>query len=167
VDRWNCAFLAFLSAWNTRTADGPSCRALDRPDLHRCRLPFAVEAGRWYRLRLWRLPADAAGQRWGVWIKNESTGRDTFVGRVALDPSRILVGNAVSHVEFFGGAATCAEVPRSAAVWAAPAGNSNGDAVGTYAVSARFVGGDASGCHGRVEPRSALSSQGAAINLGG
>ena len=160
--------MAILSVWGTRDAAGPACRQLpEAGGPYSCRLAFTVQTNRWYRLRLWRLPADAAGQWWGAWIMDESTGRDTFIGRVAVDPSRNLLGDAVSHTQYFGSATTCADVPRSVAVWTAPAGNSNGDAVGTYAVSARFANGDAPGCHGRVEPRTALSSPGAAINIGG
>jgi hypothetical protein len=91
------------------------------------------------------------GQWWGGWILDVRARRGAYVGSLAVDPSRTLVGDAVDHTAYFGGATACAEGPRSAALWSAPAGDGHGDDVGAYAVSARFRAGDAPGCNARVE----------------
>jgi hypothetical protein len=157
--------MAILSAWNTVAARGPSCRSLDQPNLHSCRLPFAVRTGRWYRLRLWRTQTDAVGQWWGAWIMDESTGQDTYIGSMAVDPSRNLVGGAVNHTEFFGGATTCDQVARSVAAWTSPSANSHGDNVGTYSVSSSFASGNAPGCGASVVPRTLRGTRGSVITV--
>jgi hypothetical protein len=155
--------LAILSGWNTLGAQGPSC-ALLKGGERSCRFAYTVTTGRWYRLRLWRGQADATGQWWGAWILDETTGADTYIGSLAVKPSRTLIGGVSSVMQYFGPATTCAGLPTSSSAWTTPAAKGSGDA-SAPPVTLGFVSGTAPGCDSSATSTAYHGTNGAQLTL--
>jgi triacylglycerol esterase/lipase EstA (alpha/beta hydrolase family) len=130
---------AIFSAWNADAARGPNCsRFNEEGSGYSCRIAYPIAIGDLYRLRIWRLNADAMGQWWGVWVKNESTGREKAVGSLRLPPSYSTIAAVDNFVDYSGAKVACAQVDRSAAVFGQPTANSHGP--GKYEFAGRYVG---------------------------
>jgi hypothetical protein len=133
--------MAIFSAWNATAARGTSCARFTETggSGYSCRLAYPLKTGRLYRLRIWKQEADASGQWWGAWVKDETTGVEQGIGGVRLPLTYRFISTNANFVEYFGAKVGCAEVPRSTAVFTQPAANHRGggvyDFVGTYSSS--------------------------------
>ncbi|WP_146211077.1 DUF3472 domain-containing protein [Quadrisphaera granulorum] len=140
---------AIFSLWNATAASGPSCGTFGGEGSGMsCRLPYTITTGTAYRLRVWRLDADASGQWWGAWIKNQSTGKEVYVGSLRVAPQATAMTNVQNFVEYFGPAKACSAVPKSSATWTRPSFNSDGK--GGYAQRGTYAAqpGDKGACTG-------------------
>ena len=149
--------MAIFSAWNANAARGTSCAQFNQGGTgYSCRIVYPLKTGRLYRLRLWRQEADAGGQWWGAWVKDESTGVERAIGGIRLPTTYRTVATTQNFVDYFGASVGCGEVSRSTAVFTQPAANHLGGGVyehgATYA-SSRFA--------------TCVTGSATAVNLGG
>jgi len=132
--------MAIFSAWNANAARGTSCAQFNQGGTgYSCRIVYPLMTGRLYRLRIWRQEADAGGQWWGAWVKDESTGIERGIGGIRLPSTYRSIATTQNFVDYFGAKVGCGEVSRSTAVFTQPAANSRGGGVydffGTYSSS--------------------------------
>lgn len=98
-----------------------------------CIIPFAWKAGREYKLRVWVLDSNSAGQNWGAWVVDYLTGEETLIGAVTLMNTGGrqgyggLTGNTTSVLEFYGSSGenevACNELPDFGVTWNGPFSN--------------------------------------------
>lgn len=160
---------AIFSLWNATGSRGGNCGTFAGEGTGKsCRLAYPFKTGRLYRLRMWRLDADATGQWWGAWIRDSVTGVDTYLGALSVDRSRNLMTNVQNFVEYFGSQTPCRAVPKSTATWTQPAANSRGN--GTYQFGSRYyaTSGDRGSCTGgSATPVNLGWTKGVRVVLGG
>ena len=136
-----------FSIWNATAAEGPQCRKFDGEGIGQtCVLNVKIDPNKFYRLRVWRLDADASGQWWGGWlIETGSRGAlvESYIGRIkapvaakSIDP-----GSITNFVENWGPAVVkCGGVPLSIVGFTPPAVNSSGKGSGKYQGSSMYSG---------------------------
>lgn len=113
-----------FSIWNANGAQGSHClRFGGEGSGWSCRISFPFHTGRWYRLRIWRLQADAKGQWWGAWIYSPTTGKDHHIGNIRAPKAATQIGYAMNFTEYFGTAVPCNRVPSSWVFFTQPAAN--------------------------------------------
>lgn len=158
---------AIFSLWNANASSGPSCGTFAGEGVgHSCRLNFPINTNRWYRLRVWRLNADAGGQWWGAWIKDRSTGRDYHLGNLRVAATHTLIAGTSNFSEYYGQQVGCDAVPVSRVSWTQPAANQQQE--GRYQHLSRFASASAGDCTGgAVREESFGTTRGATIELGG
>ncbi len=158
---------ALFSLWNANAVSGSNCGVFGGEGSgYSCRLAYPITTGAYYRYRLWRGTSDAAGQWWGAWIENTSTGADTYLGSIRVASGDTLATSVLNFVEYFGTAVTCGTVPVSQAVWTQPAANSQGG--GAYQYGAQYAGMTKGSCTGgSATPVSLGSTSGVRVVLGG
>lgn len=159
--------MAIFSVWNARGGAGTSCQALEGDDsIWSCRLAFPVLTDRGYRLRLWFLENNATGQWWGAWIQDMTTGEDTLIGAIAVDPSHNAIAPLTGTSSYFFGMATdCSDIPASTVMWAPPVGNKQDGDIYTATGSFRDQS-STSSCPGSGAPGSVGASTGVTVTLG-
>lgn len=103
-----------------------------------CIVPFAWKAGHEYKLRIWRLSANAAAktEQWGGWVIDYQSGEETLIGVVEVADSAGhtgyggLAADASATLEFYGptgeNGVACRQLPYFGATWNGPFGN-NGE----------------------------------------
>lgn len=124
---------AIFSLWGANAASGPACGKFANEGTGlSCRLPFTITTGRLYRLRVWRLTPDSKGQWWGGWIKDESTGRETYLGKLRVASAHRYMAPPDNFSEYLGPATSCHKVPTSIAYWTQPAAHHLGGGVYEY-----------------------------------
>jgi len=108
--------LAKFSIWNAtaaRPAKNGTCRNFDGEGIGKtCDLPFKFQNKKWYKLRVWRLEADANGQWWGAWII-DNRGRERHIGDIRAPLGTGNIASTVSFNEYFGAPAACNTLPKS------------------------------------------------------
>lgn len=92
---------------------------------HTCRVdPYNWAVGRAYRLRVWSLSVDSAGEWFGAWVQDTVTGSDRYIGRIRVPLSWAGFDSSVSWTERFGTApATCSGMGWSKVQWDFPTAN--------------------------------------------
>ncbi|MDQ1307604.1 MAG: hypothetical protein QG671_3437, partial [Actinomycetota bacterium] len=100
--------------------DGLSCRAA---------LPFST--GTQYRYRVQRLEADSTGQWWGGWIRNMSTGDETYLGDLH-NKNTFMTSSVINFSEYWGASVPCERLASSQVLWTQPAAKTD-TADSTYA----------------------------------
>jgi hypothetical protein len=160
---------AIFSLWNASAANGPHCGTFDgEGNGWSCRLAYPFAANRLYRYRVWRLNADSAGQWWGAWIQDTTTGKETYIGSIRVAKSWTLMTNVQNFVEYFGTQMTCTAVPKSRAVWTQPAANSQGNGHYQYGSSYLATPSDRGNCTGgSTTPVDLGWTKGVRVTLGG
>lgn len=160
---------AIFSLWNANAATGPKCGTFGGEGVgYSCRLPYSITEGRAYRLRVWKLDADAKGQWWGAWVQDTTTGKDTYIGKIRVAGVPTTIGTFINFVEYFGPAVACTAVPTSRVVWTQPAGNSLGG--GRYEVGSSYYAAsdDRGACtRGKSEAVTLSSTKGVRVSFGG
>ncbi len=159
---------AIFSLWNANGVAGPSCGKFSgEGEGYSCRLPFSIASDRLYRLRVWRLQADSYGQWWGGWVKDESTGREYFIGRIRVGRTYTRMAPPMNFGEYFGPRVSCDRVPVSIAYWTQPAANYRGG--GVYQYGSRWSGSSHRGSctGGRVVAQDFGWTRGVRMLLGG
>lgn len=158
---------AIFSLWNANAASGPRCLTFGGEGVgYSCRLAYPFSLNTYYRLRVWRLNADAGGQWWGAWIQNTATGVDSHIGSIRVPSANTLLTGVRNFVEYFGPAVPCTSVPRSQAVWTQPAANSLGG--GLYQYGSTYAGANKGACtDGSATPVSLGWTNGVRVVLGG
>lgn len=134
-----------FSIWNATAAKGTSCRTFDGEGVgYTCTLPVKIDPGKLYRLRLWRMEAEADGQWWGGWLieaDQKGARAERLIGRIKapVGAKSIKPKGITNFVEYWGAAVgKYSSVPLSIAAFAAPAVNYDGK--GAYAAHYRFAG---------------------------
>jgi hypothetical protein len=158
---------AIFSLWNANNTRGANCGRFSGEGTGRsCRIAFPISTGVYYRLRVWRLAADAGGQWWGAWIANPATGKDTPIGEIRVPRGKTLLTTPMNFSEYFGPARTCDTVPVSTAYFTQPAANSRGG--GAYDYGSVFASSSRGSCTGgSVRVVSVGSTKAAMITMGG
>lgn len=155
---------ARFSIWNATEARGAACETFGGEGVgYTCTLPTALEPGKRYRLRLWRLDADADAQWWGAWlIEQDASGKlvERQIGEIkAPAGSQSIAPDSISNfMEFFGEAVTaCRDIPLAVVGFAPPALNADGQgAYGRYGSFAGSSAPDGNGCKIGDEDNGAL-----------
>jgi len=138
---------AIFSLWNANAANGPLCGQFSgEGNGYSCRLAYPISLNVLYRLRIWRLNADTGGQWWGAWVKNNSTGTDTYIGSIRVGATHGLMTSVRNFSEYFGTAVPCNQVPRSVADFTQPAANSQGG--GGYQYGSTYASYNRGACTG-------------------
>jgi len=123
----NNSKIALFSIWGANGASGPRCGTfVEGTPGYTCRLdPYNWVTGRTYRLRIWVLSTEAAGEWWGAWVQDTVTGVDSYVGKLRVPaPWGRLDTWTVSFTEYFGPQVnTCAQIPWAYAGFAVPTAN--------------------------------------------
>ncbi|MFF3658738.1 DUF3472 domain-containing protein [Streptomyces olivochromogenes] len=157
---------AIFSLWNANASRG-SCGPFDGEGTGlSCRLAYPIDRQTDYRLRVWRLNADAGGQWWGAWIRNMRTGVDTAIGRLRVPRNQTLLGVPSNFSEYFGTAVHCDRVPQSVAYFTQPAANAQGN--GTYRYGSTYERSTLGRCTGgNVQLVDLGRTKAAKVTLGG
>lgn len=128
-----------FSIWNATEASGSDCRTFGGEGIgYTCELPVQIDAGKFYRLRLWRTEAADDGQWWGAWLIEENAPGELVehhIGQIkapvaakTIDPQSIS-----NFAEYFGPAVpACEDVPLSIVGFTPPAVNYHGAGTGAY-----------------------------------
>lgn len=159
---------AIFSVWNADDAHGPGCGAFGGEGTgYSCRLAYPIASDRMYRLRLWRVATEPAGQWWSAWVMDQTTGTEAWIGEIRAPASATAVSSYMNFTEYFGeSVAAIDQVPRSITDFTQPGANqiSPGvyQAVGSFTQSA--VG---SGTTGSVEVVNLGWTNAARITMGG
>lgn len=158
---------AIFSLWNANAARGSGCGVFGGEGTGRsCRIPYAINARTNYRLRVWRLGADAGGQWWGAWVQNTRTGVDTPIGSLRVPRAQRLLGTPSNFSEYFGRAVHCDQVPLSVAYFTQPAADSQGG--GRYRYTSAYRSHTRGACTGgSVSPVDLGWTKAAKVVLGG
>jgi hypothetical protein len=144
-----------FSIWDATAARGSSCEKFGGEGVGQtCTLPVRINAGKYYRLRLWRLEADKDGQWWGGWlIEGDGKGGliEHMIGEIKAPAGATVVdpGSLSNFVEYWGTAIPhCENVPLSIVGFMPPAVNHKGKGTGDYEGHYRYKGSNkASGNH--------------------
>lgn len=177
---------ALFSLWNADAACGGQCGEFGGEGTgYSCRLPFAIQTDRFYRLRVWRTNADSEGQWWGAWIIEEApagTLKEHFLGQIRVASTFNLIrGNSIENFsEYYGSALLkCSDVPMSVVGFTPPAANYQGTGTGIYGHYSKFNGGsnpnsnpckdgnESSGVLFKVDEYDYSFAKGALVFLGG
>ena len=158
---------AIFSLWNANATRGTNCGSFGGEGTGKsCRIAYPINTGVYYRLRIWRLEADSAGQWWGAWIANPVTGRDSVIGQIRVPRAKTLLTTPMNFSEYFGPAKTCDTVPLSAAYFTQPAANSRGG--GAYDYGSVFSSSSRGPCTGgSVRVVTVGSTKAAVVRMGG
>lgn len=129
---------AIFSLWDANGARGPACDRFSGEGVgYSCRAAFSIAQGRHYRLRLWILDRDSAGQWWGAWISDGVN--DWHIGDIRVPAANHQrVGDLRNFSEYFGPAVPCSQVPRSIVNFTQPAGNLRGQSYEVYSTLGQF-----------------------------
>lgn len=65
-------------------------------------LSYAWDEGTVYRLRVWQVNSDDNGFWWGFWIKNTTTGTDTWIGNLYTPGKSWIAGSSIVWTEYYG-----------------------------------------------------------------
>jgi hypothetical protein len=65
-------------------------------------MAYSWEEGTIYRMRVWQVNADSNGFWWGFWVKNESTGVDTWIGNIYVPLRNWIANSSVVWTEYYG-----------------------------------------------------------------
>ena len=114
---------AIFSLWGAKKAEGPGCGKFGGEGTGlSCRLAYPINKARWYRLRVWKVSADAGGVWWGAWILDESTAKDELIGKIQVPAGQSTMSGHANFSEYYGApVASPRLVPQSIVLWAAPA----------------------------------------------
>ncbi len=159
---------AIFSIWNANGTRGPGCGTFGGEGTgHSCRIAYPIYNDRMLRLRLWRQEADANGQWWGAWIKDQVTGVEQSIGGIRAPLNATAVSSYMNFTEYFGPAVPANDrVPRSIADYTQPAANQQTE--GLYEAVGSFSGASVgSGTTGSVELVSLGWTNAARITMGG
>lgn len=158
---------AIFSLWNATATRGANCGRFGGEGTGRsCRIAYPISTGAYYRMRIWRLEADSAGQWWGAWILNPATGKDSAIGQIRVPRAKNLLTTPMNFSEYFGPARTCDTVPVSVAYFTQPAANSRGG--GRYDYGSVFSSSHRGSCTGgSVRVATVGSTRAAVIRMGG
>lgn len=100
-----------------------------------CIKPFNWQAGREYKLRVWRIgtPSPAGKEQWGGWVIDYATGEETLIGIIEVDNHQglsgygSLSGSTVATMENYQGGSqrqfSCSQMPYFSASWFGPFAN--------------------------------------------
>jgi hypothetical protein len=128
--------IALFSIWGANGASGPRCGPfVEGTAGYTCRLdPYNWVTGRTYRLRLWVLSVEDAGQWWGAWVQDTVTGVDSYIGKIRVPaPWGWLNTWSVSWTEYFGPQANvCEEIPWAYAWFGFPTANNGTVNISTH-----------------------------------
>jgi Domain of unknown function (DUF3472) len=144
---------ALFSLWDANGSRGGNCGRFDGEGEGRsCRLAYPIYGdGNSYRLRVWRLEADADGQWWGAWIQDSRRG-DVSIGELRVPLGATSIASANDFTEYFGSPAGCDGVPQSLVNWGTPRFRAaTGDGSATFASSLK------SSCAGGTAARTTIS----------
>ncbi|WP_436536292.1 DUF3472 domain-containing protein [Actinoplanes sp. HUAS TT8] len=158
---------AIFSLWNANATRGANCGSFGGEGTGKsCRIAYPIGTGVYYRLRVWRLETDSAGQWWGAWIANPATGQDSLIGQIRVPRSKALLTTPMNFSEYFGPAKTCDTVPVSVAYFTQPAANSRGG--GSYDFGSVFTSSSRGACTGgNVRVATVGSTKAAVVTMGG
>lgn len=132
---------AIFSIWDANThtlshAMVPSCTRFGHEGTGTsCIIPFEWQAGREYKLRVWKLRdrSDTGKAQWGGWVIDYATGEETLIGVVEVDNDGDregygnLNGSTVATMENYQASALrqygCADQPSFQVTWFGPISN--------------------------------------------
>jgi hypothetical protein len=121
-----------------------------------------------YRLRVWRLERDGAGQWWGAWLLSGYSGHDYHLGDLRVPTDHRTISSVDNFSEYFGSQKKCDKVPVSIAAFTQPAANYHGDDTGVYSYYSHYRGWDKLNCTGAsAAARDWGDTQGVQLTLGG
>ena len=161
--------LAIFSLWNANAIRGSSCNTFaGEGSGYSCRIPFSIETGVWYKLRVWRLETDSGGQWWGGWITSDNN-TEYHIGDIRVPTDNHLVfGQVQNFSEYFGPAVACNEVPRSIINLTQPVANSYNDQYNYYQYYSTSTGWNKLDCTGAMGmPTNYVTTWGLKLILGG
>ena len=158
---------AIFSLWNSNGSSGPSCGVFGGEGTgHSCRAAYPIQTGRYYRLRVWRLGADSLGQWWGGYLKDETTGVETWLGDIRVPASHQLIAQPSNFTEYYGTAVSCDSVPLSTVYWTQPAANHLGS--GSYQYGSSYSSSRRGNCTGGTASAHDFGfTRGARVDMGG
>ena len=136
---------AIFSLWNANGYRGSNCGSFSGEGSGlSCRLPYTIYGdGNSYRLRVWRLEADAQGQWWGAWIQDARRG-DVHIGDLRVPATANLIAYANDFSEYFGPKVGCDQVPLSVVNWTYPTADAGADSTSfAQSLKASCTGGGA------------------------
>ncbi|HCT78844.1 MAG TPA: hypothetical protein DGT23_20245 [Micromonosporaceae bacterium] len=143
--------IALFSIWGANAASGPNCGPFtEGANGYTCRIdPYNWVTGRAYRLRVWVLSTEAAGEWWGAWVQDTVTGTDTYVGKIRVPAAwGRLKSWSVSWTEYFGPSRnTCSEFPWAYAAFTFPTANAGAVAVASHS---HYIGAGSCPAYSRI-----------------
>ncbi len=157
---------AIVSLWDANAVRNGKCGSFGGEGSGlSCRVPMTIETGTAYRLRVWRLDADAGGQWWGAWVLNERTGREVHLGELRVEGAKRWMGPAMHFSEYYGPARACNAVPQSVVDFTQPAADFDGR---YYRAYSHFASSHIGACTGgSVRVVDWGSTRAARVTLGG
>jgi len=117
--RGNEGKIALFSIWDAVSAEGQAAsRFSGEGEGWTCRVPYAWEAGRGYRLRVWTLEPGW----WAASVRDEVTAVETEIGFIRVPGDwRQLDTWSVMWTEYYGRPLTsCADLPHSKVIFSTP-----------------------------------------------
>ena len=118
---------AIFSLWDALAAQGPGCgKFFGEGEGWSCRLAFKINKGRYYKLKLMRIPSPvlaSTGQWWEARILDEKSGVESLVGDLEVASSHSSARPPRNFTEYFGPTVPCDQVPLSIIDWTQPAAN--------------------------------------------
>jgi hypothetical protein len=131
---------ADFSLWNSIAAVGPkskSCARNAEANGYNCAAAYTLKSNTWYRLRVWKGQRDPDGQWWQGWVKNMSTGTDTWIGSIKVAGAHQAITSVQNFSEYFGKQVACDKVPMSIVDFSQPAADLTGN--GAYRYYSRYA----------------------------
>ena len=113
---------AIFSLWGAQKSEGPGCGKFGGEGTGlSCRLAYPINTDRWYRLRVWKISADSTGVWWGAWVLDETTGKDSYIGKIQVPAAQATMSDHANFSEYYGSPVESPNlVPQSTVYWTAP-----------------------------------------------
>ena len=129
---------AIFSIWGARKSEGAGCGKFGGEGTGMsCRAAFPIIAGRWYRLRTWKLREEAQGVWWGGWVLDETTGVETHLGNLLAGRGQSTLSGHANFSEYYGSPVASPQmVPKSIVLWSTPSADET--APGKYRFTSTF-----------------------------
>jgi hypothetical protein len=166
---------ALFSVWGadkSHNKDGKCTGFVENGTGLHCTAAFTIQTGITYRYRVQRISVDKTGAWWGGWIRNMSTGKDTYLGE--LHSQYLALTNPRNFSEYFADLPTphpCNRIPQSRAEFFQPQLNLTGETkkvAGTYQYSTSVLNQPSIGScvQAQIDPVTQGSLDGQMITLG-
>ncbi len=145
---------AIFSIWGSTGHDGPSCGKFPYESGgtgFSCRVPYPINIDHWYRLRVKKVSEDARSVWWGAWVLDETTGTETYIGKLKVAATETSISGQMNFSEYYGDAVARPDlVPQSIVYWTSPSADLT--ASGNYQFNSVFSNGTrAKGTTGSVK----------------
>ena len=127
---------AIFSIWDSQGLAQPASSVCKRFNHEgngtSCIIPFEWKPGHEYKLRLWRIQNsfNGAGEKWGGWVVDYTSGEETLIGVIQVNNSHGrqgfggLNGQAIATIEnYYGGGVKtvqCSNMSNFAVTWTGP-----------------------------------------------